>query len=104
MATLTFVSHDGRATTLGVPDGTSVMLAAVGHGVPGITADCNGYALCATCHVFVDHPGLPPMDEAEDSLLDGTAVPRRADSRLACQIRMAPALDGLVVRLPERQA
>jgi 2Fe-2S ferredoxin len=30
-------------------------------------------------------------------------VPREPTSRLACQIRLGPALQGLVVRLPERQ-
>ncbi len=104
MPALLFVAHDGGATALDVSEGTTVMLAALANGISGITADCNGYALCATCHVFVDHPMLPPMDDTEDALLDGTAVPRRADSRLACQVRVTAALDGLVVRLPERQA
>lgn len=104
MPALLFVAHDGGTTALDVPENTTVMHAAIARGVPGITADCNGYALCATCHVFVDHPWLPPMDDTEDAMLDGAAVPRRADSRLACQIRVTAALDGLVVRLPERQA
>ena len=104
MPRLVLVAHDGATTALDVAEGTTVMHAAIANGVAGIAADCNGYALCATCHVFVDHPALPPMDDTEDALLDGTAVPRRGDSRLACQIRVTVATDGLLVRLPERQA
>ena len=96
-----FVSVDGVHTTVEAAPRATVMLAALTHGIAGITADCNGYALCATCHVFADDPRLPPRGDAEDAMLDGTAVPRQANSRLACQI---PALDGLVVRLPERQS
>ena len=103
MPALVFVAADGHRTALDVAEGTTVMHAALTHGVPGIAADCNGFALCATCHVFVDHPALSPLGDAEDALLDGTAVPREADSRLGCQVRMTAALDGLVVRLPARQ-
>jgi 2Fe-2S ferredoxin len=43
------------------------------------------------------------MADDEDALLDGTAAERLPNSRLACQIMITPALDGLVLRLPERQ-
>jgi 2Fe-2S ferredoxin len=36
-------------------------------------------------------------------MLEWTAAERPANSRLSCQIKMTAALDGLVVRLPERQ-
>jgi 2Fe-2S ferredoxin len=35
--------------------------------------------------------------------LDGTASDRLPTSRLSCQIKIAPELDGLVLRLPDRQ-
>lgn len=103
MTTLTFVAPDGSETTVDAPSGTTIMLAALTNGVPGIVADCNGYALCATCHVFVADPRLPPIGDDEDALLDGTAVPREPDSRLACQITLFDALAALTVRLPARQ-
>ena len=62
--------------------------------------------MCATCHVYVDESWLarlPAMADDEDALLDGTATERLPNSRLSCQIHVTPALDGLVVRLPERQ-
>ncbi len=36
-------------------------------------------------------------------MLDGTAVPRQPNSRLSCQLVMAPPMDGLVVTMPETQ-
>jgi 2Fe-2S ferredoxin len=62
--------------------------------------------MCATCHVYVDEDWLerlPAVGDEEDALLDGTAAERLTNSRLSCQIRIAPDLDGLVLRLPERQ-
>jgi len=41
------------------------------------------------------------MADEEDALLDGVAP--LPNSRLSCQIKIEPELDGLVVRLPERQ-
>jgi 2Fe-2S ferredoxin len=36
-------------------------------------------------------------------LLDGTAAERLTNSRLSCQIKITPELDGLVLRLPDQQ-
>ena len=36
-------------------------------------------------------------------MLENVAAERRPNSRLACQIKATPALDGLVLRLPETQ-
>ena len=57
---------------------------------------------CSTCHVIVDPADfarLPPASEAEDDLLDLASHVTRT-SRLACQIVLAEALDGLTVRMP----
>jgi 2Fe-2S ferredoxin len=62
--------------------------------------------MCATCHVYVDDNWigrLAAVSDEEDALLDGTASERQAGSRLSCQIKVTPELDGLVLRLPERQ-
>ncbi|HTZ35943.1 MAG TPA: 2Fe-2S iron-sulfur cluster-binding protein [Stellaceae bacterium] len=106
MPHVTYRSYDGNSTTLEVPFGTSVMQAAVLHGLDGIVAECGGSCMCATCHVFVREDQLaqcPPMEPGEDAMLDGTASPRRANSRLSCQLVMAPEMDGLVVEMPETQ-
>jgi 2Fe-2S ferredoxin len=106
MPRVTYISHDGKQTVLDVPVGTSVMQAAVLNGIDGIVAECGGSCMCATCHVFVDDAllaKLPEMELGEDAMLDGTAVPRQPNSRLSCQLVMTPAMEGLVVTMPETQ-
>jgi len=106
MTSITFIHPDGRSERIEADGAESAMLAATSHGVDGILAECGGNAMCATCHVYVDGSWvgrLPPMTGEEDALLDGTAAERLPNSRLSCQIKLAPELDGLVLRLPERQ-
>ena len=106
MPQVTYVSHDGKSTTLDVPLGTSVMQAATLQGLDGIVAECGGSCMCATCHVYVNEDQLsklPEMELGEDAMLDGTASPRKSNSRLSCQLVMTPEMDGLVVTTPETQ-
>ena len=82
------------------------MQAAVFYGVDGIVAECGGSCMCATCHVYVREDQLakaPSMEADEDAMLEGTASPRRPNSRLSCQLVVSPEMDGLVVDLPETQ-
>ena len=106
MPVITFIHPNGASERVEAGDGESAMLAANKHGLDGIVAECGGNAMCATCHVYVDDAWLarlPPMTDEEDALLDGTAAERHANSRLSCQIKLAAELDGLVLRLPDRQ-
>ena len=105
MAKITYIEHNGTPHTVDVPDGLSVMNGAVANGIPGIDADCGGACACATCHVYVepdwvDKVGARQPREAE--MLE-MAADTQANSRLACQIKVSSALDGLVVRMPEGQ-
>ena len=106
MGKATYVGADGAETTLDVADGNSLMMAAIFAGLPGIEGFCGGCLSCATCHVYVDEPWLgrlaPPCDD-EQRMLQEVAAERRPGSRLSCQIEMTPALDGIVVRMPDRQ-
>ena len=71
----------------------------------GIDADCGGMCACATCHVFVDPAWagrLDPPSGQEEEMLNFTAE-RRETSRLACQVTVTDALDGLTVTMPEGQ-
>lgn len=108
MPRITYVNFDGSRQTLDVSEGLSVMEIAVKNGISGIIGECGGSAMCATCHVYVDPSWselLPSMSSEEDGLLEvGTACDRQSNSRLGCQLKITAALDGLVVRLPERQA
>src|SRR6218665_780709 len=105
MIQITYVSPAGVAQTYEGDIGQSVMDLAKRNGVDGIIAECGGSAACPTCHVHIDpawQDRVGPAPEDEWDLLD-FAYGKRADSRLSCQIRLVPGLDGLVVHLPERQ-
>jgi 2Fe-2S ferredoxin len=105
MATINFHHPDGSSQSFEAESG-SVMQLAVLNGIEEIVAECGGNAMCATCHVYVDEQWidqLPAMSDAEDALLDGVATERMPTSRLSCQIRITQELDGLILRLPERQ-
>lgn len=106
MPKLTVISFDGTKFEIDAQAGSTVMENAVRNSVPGIEAECGGACACATCHVYVDDEwtaktGQP--EAMEEDMLD-FAVDVRPTSRLSCQIKMTDALDGLVVRVPERQA
>jgi len=106
MIKIHLVAPGGAETTLEGHAGESLMQAAVAANVRGIEADCGGLLTCATCHVYVREPfaqQLPPPQADELGMLEFTAAPRRPNSRLSCQIELGPALDGLVVDLPDTQ-
>jgi 2Fe-2S ferredoxin len=103
MPSIVFVLPDGSERTVTVAAGTSVMHAAVDHGLPGVIGECGGCASCATCHVWVDAGwigALAPADDVERDLLGFTEAERRPTSRLGCQIAVAASLDGLRVEIP----
>jgi len=105
MINITFIDAEGTARTVEAEEGSTVMETAIRNGIPGIEAECGGACSCATCHVYVDDEweavtGEPkPMEE---DMLD-FAFDVRPNSRLSCQIRVRPEMDGLVVRTPTRQ-
>lgn len=106
MHQITFVLDTGDQNVLHFSDDSSVMRTAVDNDINGIVGECGGQLMCATCHVFVTSVGtgaLPEMSEDEDMMLDTTASPRLANSRLSCQLLIGPELDNLVVTLPDSQ-
>lgn len=98
--TLIFRKPDGAEIAVGAVPGQSVMEAAVMSAVPGIEGECGGCLSCATCHVFAPEGLNSPADDNEDAMLDATEVPRGPDSRLSCQIVVAPGMDGQVFLIP----
>ncbi|MDP9138757.1 MAG: 2Fe-2S iron-sulfur cluster-binding protein [Pseudomonadota bacterium] len=105
MAKITYIQHNGTAQTIEALPGTTVMEAAVKSMVPGIDADCGGACACATCHVYVEPDWLEKAgkrSDMEEDMLD-FAFDVREQSRLSCQIKVTEALDGLTVRVPEKQ-
>lgn len=105
MANIIYIEHGDTEHVVNVPDGYSLMEGAIKNGVPGIVAECMGGCACATCHVYVAPAWADAIPAAED---DEIAMLEYASdvgegSRLACQIKVTAALDGMVVRLPKAQ-
>jgi 2Fe-2S ferredoxin len=97
---VTFIEVDGALKTVAAEPGQTLMEAAKAIGIAGILADCGGSCACATCHVYVDEQWLGAVgapDEVEAEMLDMVADVKHGNSRLACQIRLRPELDGLKV-------
>ena len=106
MPKITYIEHSGKSHTVEVPSDLSVMEGATQNNIPGIDADCGGACACATCHVYVDEKWfdkLPKKIESEQDMLDMAFEPNKF-SRLSCQLIITDDLDGLVVKLPSKQA
>ncbi len=102
MINVTFLSADGvrKMTVAGEPN-QSLLALAQHHDQP-LEGTCEGQMACSTCHVIVaaeDFPRLAKAREEEEDMLDLAAGATRT-SRLACQIILNEALDGLTVRMP----
>jgi ferredoxin len=102
MIAVHFVSADGATTqeARGSP-GDRLLDLAQAYGQP-LEGTCDGAMACSTCHVIVsaaDFARLPLASEEEEDMLDLAAHACRT-SRLACQIMLTTALDGLTVQMP----
>ena len=105
MPQVTFIEFNGTQHTVAAETGLSLMSAAIDNNVPGIDADCGGSCACATCHVYITAPWqtkLGAQSKMEEDMLDFAAA-TQPNSRLACQIEITDALDGLVVSMPNGQ-
>ena len=80
--------------------GDSVMQLARAADLP-VAGECNGSMACATCHMVVDPAWaelLPEVSDDEEAMLD-TVFNLSPTSRLSCQIRLSPELDGIRLSL-----
>ena len=108
MVKIIFIDPEGKRHEVDAEEGMTLMEAAVQNMVPGIDADCGGACACATCHVYVDPAWKEKMaslferNEAEEDMLD-FAFDVRENSRLSCQIKVTPEMEGLVLQVPEQQ-
>jgi 2Fe-2S ferredoxin len=101
MIKLTVKTRDGSSRMIESAPNLTLMEAIRKAGIYELVALCGGSCSCATCHVFVE--GGPddvrnPASADEDELLD-SADHRTPASRLACQIKLNDALDGLIVQI-----
>jgi len=106
MPKITYIEHTGKSHSVEVPKELSVMEGAIQNNIPGIDADCGGSMACATCHVYVKEEWfdkLPKKEDGEEDMIDMAYEPNKF-SRLSCQLIVSDELEGLVVKLPEKQA
>jgi 2Fe-2S ferredoxin len=105
MPLIFYVTHDGNMYEADVAVGNSVMNGAVENMIDGILGECGGVMSCGTCHCYVDDAWLEKTGHAEGAELDmiNATTDPRPNSRLSCQIKVTPELEGLTVHLPESQ-
>jgi 2Fe-2S ferredoxin len=79
MPVITFVESNGTRHNIKGNTGDTIMQVATFNDVPGIIAECNGAAACATCRVRVDEAWeskLSPPEPLELSLIvNGGQIP-----------------------------
>jgi 2Fe-2S ferredoxin len=105
MTKVTFIEHSGKEHTVEAADGLTLMEVATKNMIPGIDADCGGACACATCMVFVPEEWdgkLATKEAMEETMLD-FCEHTAENSRLSCQIKVSPALEGIRVTMPESQ-
>ncbi len=105
MIKISFFQPCGTRHEIQAAEGQSLMEVIIANNLPGIDADCGGQCACGTCHVSIKEPWFatfapPAYDELEMLNFAAGANPF---SRLACQVRLGPTHDGVVVVLPEGQ-
>lgn len=106
MVKIIFAEADGSRHEVDVRPGNHLMQAALDNNLDGIIGECGGACACATCHVHLEdhvYKRLPAPVEYEIEMLDFTAAPRSATSRLGCQVQVSEAMEGIVVTLPDSQ-
>ena len=103
MPKVVVVNLAGVEREVEAPLGRSLMEVIRDSGFDEMLALCGGCCSCATCHVHVDPAfvgKLPPIGTDENDLLDSSDH-RDEYSRLACQVPITDALDGLKVTLAQ---
>ena len=103
MAKITYITLNDERITLEGTTG-SLMQLARDYGVDGIDGECGGVCSCATCHVHIEEgpvENIGKQSEFEADLLELNDYANEK-SRLCCQIPISEELDGLVVRVADR--
>ncbi len=101
MVRVTFLTADGQRVAAEGEAGQRLLELGQNAGMP-LEGTCEGQMACSTCHVVVApdwFDRLVQASEDEEDMLD-LAVGVTRTSRLACQIVLDAALDGLEVRVP----
>ena len=68
-----------------------------------IECSCEGVMACATCHVHVEEDWFKIINkpcEHEEDMLD-LAYDRQDNSKLGCQLKLKPYLNGINITIPD---
>ena len=101
MPKVVFVERNGNAKEVKAAGNKTLLQVAHANDID-MEGACEGALACSTCHVIVADEWfakLPAAAANEEDMLDLTYGVTRT-SRLACQITVSDALDGLTVKLP----
>jgi len=92
--------QEGNVQDLEIPTDVSLSLMEVLKASEyDILATCGGMALCATCQIqALDEFELAQPGDDEADMLD-TIHYAASDSRLSCQIRVTPELEGMRIKI-----
>ncbi|GIK34569.1 MAG: ferredoxin [Gammaproteobacteria bacterium] len=97
MAKIKVTDREGRKLEIEAKEGLTLM-EPLRDVADGLEALCGGMCSCSTCHIFVE-PGwaakLPAAKDDEMELLESSECYRPGESRLACQVRVSPAIEGI---------
>ena len=97
MVKLFVTDKDGRIVEVDARAGLSIM-ENIRELPRSVEAICGGLCSCATCHVLIDDAWvlrLPPRRLEERLMLATSPLFDAVRSRLSCQIKVIPELEGL---------
>ena len=98
MIKITFKSDTD--VTVNAKEGQTLLELAQENGIQ-ISSPCEGNLACGQCHVIIDEDFFAKLEtpsEREQDILD--FLPNgEACSRLACQVKITPELDGMSVKI-----
>ncbi|MFT6807184.1 MAG: ferredoxin [Saprospiraceae bacterium] len=98
--TITVVDREGEEHVIKAPTDMNFNLMEIcrASDLP-VEGTCGGMALCASCHCYIesDHELSEASDDEEDMLDQAFFV--EENSRLGCQIKISPEINGLKVKL-----
>lgn len=101
MVNMHFILRDGTRQTVSANEGQTLLEVCRAHAID-IEGACGGAMACSTCHLIVDpawYGKLVPPSDDETDMLD-LAVGVTKTSRLGCQIKVIPAMEGIILKLP----
>jgi len=101
MPQVVFIERNGNRKVVNAPLNATLLQVAHANGID-MEGACEGSMACSTCHVIVADEWFAKLKAphtTEEDMLDLTYGVTRT-SRLACQVIVTEALEGLTVKLP----